>query len=63
MVYWESHITINADTRCCAVYGFPIRDSASPAMSNAAFAAPGRPPCPFVQTPNPAAIRTFLILD
>jgi shikimate dehydrogenase len=30
---------INAATRCCAVYGFPIRHSASPAMHNAAFAA------------------------
>jgi shikimate dehydrogenase len=28
---------INAATRCCAVYGFPIRHSASPAMHNAAF--------------------------
>jgi shikimate dehydrogenase len=32
---------INAATRCCAVYGFPIRHSASPAMHNAAFAARG----------------------
>ncbi|HEX5400613.1 MAG TPA: shikimate dehydrogenase [Verrucomicrobiae bacterium] len=30
---------INASTRLCAVYGFPIRHSASPAMHNAAFAA------------------------
>jgi shikimate dehydrogenase len=30
---------INAATRCCAVYGFPIGHSASPAMHNAAFAA------------------------
>jgi shikimate dehydrogenase len=30
---------INAATRLCAVYGFPIRHSASPAMHNAAFAA------------------------
>ena len=29
---------INASTRLCAVYGFPIRHSASPAMHNAAFA-------------------------
>ncbi len=29
---------INAATRLCAVYGFPIRHSASPAMHNAAFA-------------------------
>jgi shikimate dehydrogenase len=29
---------INATTRLCAVYGFPIRHSASPAMHNAAFA-------------------------
>jgi shikimate dehydrogenase len=28
---------INAATRCCAVYGLPIRHSASPAMHNAAF--------------------------
>jgi shikimate 5-dehydrogenase len=28
---------INAATRLCAVYGFPIRHSASPAMHNAAF--------------------------
>lgn len=32
---------INAATRCCAVYGFPIRHSASPALHNAAFAALG----------------------
>jgi shikimate dehydrogenase len=32
---------INAATRCCAVYGFPIHHSASPAMHNAAFAALG----------------------
>jgi shikimate dehydrogenase len=32
---------INAATRFCAVYGFPIRHSASPAMHNAAFAALG----------------------
>ena len=32
---------INAATRCCAVYGFPIRHSASPAMHNAAFATLG----------------------
>lgn len=29
---------INASTRLCAVYGLPIRHSASPAMHNAAFA-------------------------
>ena len=29
---------INSATRLCAVYGFPIRHSASPAMHNAAFA-------------------------
>jgi shikimate dehydrogenase len=29
---------INASTRLCGVYGFPIRHSASPAMHNAAFA-------------------------
>jgi shikimate dehydrogenase len=33
---------INAATRLCAVYGFPIRHSASPAMHNAAFAKLGR---------------------
>jgi shikimate dehydrogenase len=32
---------INAATLLCAVYGFPIRHSASPAMHNAAFAALG----------------------
>jgi len=32
---------INAATRLCAVYGSPIRHSASPAMHNAAFAAVG----------------------
>jgi len=32
---------INAATRLCAVYGFPIKHSASPAMHNAAFAAFG----------------------
>jgi shikimate dehydrogenase len=32
---------INAVTRLCAVYGFPIRHSASPAMHNAAFATLG----------------------
>jgi shikimate dehydrogenase len=35
----SSENAINAATRCCAVYGFPIRHSASPAMQNAAFAA------------------------
>jgi shikimate dehydrogenase len=34
-----SENAINAATRCCAVYGFPIRHSASPAMQNAAFGA------------------------
>jgi shikimate dehydrogenase len=28
---------INAQTRCCAVYGHPVKHSASPAMHNAAF--------------------------
>lgn len=32
---------INASTRYCAVYGFPIRHSASPAMQNAGLAALG----------------------
>jgi shikimate dehydrogenase len=32
---------INTATRLCAVYGFPIRHSASPAMHNAAFASLG----------------------
>lgn len=32
---------INAATRVCAVFGWPIRHSASPAMHNAAFAALG----------------------
>jgi shikimate dehydrogenase len=32
---------INASTRICAVYGFPIRHSASPAMQNAGIAALG----------------------
>src|ERR1041384_4382344 len=32
---------INASTRLCAVYGFPIRHSASPAMQNAGIAALG----------------------
>ncbi len=32
---------IGAATRCCAVYGFPIKHSASPAMHNAAFASLG----------------------
>jgi shikimate dehydrogenase len=34
-------IAINAATRLCAVFGHPIRHSASPAMHNAAFAALG----------------------
>ena len=34
-------IPINAATRLCAVYGFPIRHSASPAMHNAAMTALG----------------------
>jgi shikimate dehydrogenase len=34
-------IPINAATRLCAVYGWPIKHSASPAMHNAAFAALG----------------------
>ncbi|HWC60104.1 MAG TPA: hypothetical protein VHC44_10470, partial [Verrucomicrobiae bacterium] len=32
---------IDASTRMCAVYGFPIRHSASPAMQNAGIAALG----------------------
>lgn len=32
---------IDATTRCCAVYGHPIRHSASPAMQNAGFAVLG----------------------
>src|SRR5271170_6309012 len=32
---------INAATRVCAVFGWPIRHSASPAMHNAAFASLG----------------------
>jgi shikimate dehydrogenase len=32
---------IDASTRCCAVYGFPVRHSASPAMQNAGLAALG----------------------
>jgi shikimate dehydrogenase len=32
---------INASTQLCAVYGFPVAHSASPAMQNAAFAALG----------------------
>jgi shikimate dehydrogenase len=34
-------LTIDASTRICAVYGFPIRHSASPAMQNAAITALG----------------------
>jgi shikimate dehydrogenase len=33
--------TINAATRYCAVYGYPVRHSASPAMQNAGIAALG----------------------
>jgi shikimate dehydrogenase len=40
-VFQPGQPAINAATRCCAVYGFPIRHSASPAMHNAAFAALG----------------------
>jgi shikimate dehydrogenase len=40
-VFQPGENAINAATRCCAVYGFPIRHSASPAMHNAAFAALG----------------------
>ena len=31
--------TVSASTRLCAVYGFPVRHSASPAMQNAGIAA------------------------
>jgi shikimate dehydrogenase len=40
-VFQPGQPAINAVTRCCAVYGFPIRHSASPALHNAAFAALG----------------------
>jgi shikimate dehydrogenase len=40
-VFQPGETAINATTRCCAVYGFPIRHTASPAMQNAAFAALG----------------------
>ena len=33
--------TVSASTRLCAVYGFPVRHSASPAMQNAGIAALG----------------------
>jgi shikimate dehydrogenase len=34
-----AHVSINASTRLCGVFGHPIRHSASPAMQNAALAA------------------------
>ena len=34
-----AHFEISPTTRLCAVYGHPIRHSASPAMHNAAFEA------------------------
>ena len=37
----DSWPPVDAATRCCAVYGFPVRHSASPSMQNAAFAALG----------------------
>lgn len=36
-----THPPISASTRLCAVYGYPVRHSASPAMHNAAMAALG----------------------
>lgn len=36
-----AHTTISAVTRICAVYGHPVKHSASPAMHNAAFEALG----------------------
>jgi shikimate dehydrogenase len=40
-MHQESTSAINASTRYCAVYGWPIRHSASPAMQNAGLASLG----------------------
>jgi shikimate dehydrogenase len=57
----EPHLpAINAATRCCAVYGFPIRHSASPAMHNAAFARLGLDWCYLAYEVHPDNLRAAI---
>jgi shikimate dehydrogenase len=51
---------ISATTRCCAVYGSPIRHSASPAMHNAAFAALGLDWCYLACEVDPQNLRAAI---
>jgi shikimate dehydrogenase len=51
---------INAATRVCAVFGSPIKHSASPAMHNAAFAARGLNWCYIACEVDPKNLRTAI---
>jgi shikimate dehydrogenase len=52
---------INASTRLCAVFGHPIRHSASPAMQNAAFAQLGLNWCYVACDVRPEELRAALL--
>ncbi|MCU0771714.1 MAG: shikimate dehydrogenase [Verrucomicrobia bacterium] len=52
--------TLDAATRCCAIFGHPIRHSASPAMHNAAFKASGLNWCYLAYEVRPEHLREAL---